>query len=153
MPLGQGAVPRTHNTLSRCSVVPHTDTSTRCALQTQPVLSTLPTVGRYARSSSDKCAGFCHHHHRRPPGHIFSVSRSLLLQMGISPAVLFVKLFQLNKLPTGSILVHFGALTSHESRRKHFSPTRPCKHQEHPKLNCKMRGHVGIYKCKEHNAR
>lgn len=67
MPLGQEAVPRTHNTLSRCSVVPHTDTSTRCALQTQPVLSTLPTVGRYARSSSDKCAGFCHHHHRRPP--------------------------------------------------------------------------------------
>lgn len=40
-----------------------------------------------------------------PPGHIYSVSRSMLLQMEISPAVLFVKLFQLNKLPTACILV------------------------------------------------
>lgn len=66
MPLGR-AVPRTHNTLSRCHMVPYTDTSTLCALQTQPVLSTSSTVGRYARSSSDKRAGFLHHHHQCPP--------------------------------------------------------------------------------------
>lgn len=153
MPLGQGAVPRTHNTLSRCRVVPiHGHIDPLCPANTA-CAEHFAHGGQIGQEQLGQTCWVLPPPPLTPPGHIFSVSRSLLLQMGISPAVLFVKLFQLNKLPTGCILVHFGALTSHESRRKHFSPTRPWKHQEHPKLNCKMRGHVGIYKCKEHNAR
>lgn len=80
MPLGQGAVPRTRSTLSRCHVVPYTDTSTLCALQTQPVLSTLPMVGRYARGREQ-----LRQTRSVPPpplvprGHFFSASPSLLL--------------------------------------------------------------------------